>query len=197
MEAAAANSLSVWGGARLREILDRHWNVFRRGPRGYPPALVESLTVTFKPEAKVVKTRGRVYSQIKTAWMATCIGTLAALGLVVHNLQAMWASTTMAAPKKGGFCLVSDYRAVNKQIEKVPGVMPNQEAKMADLRGAIDMLQGYWQIPLAAEAQEVFTIVTPEDLFTPRVCPRSFQRDDLLSRCGDRVVGRLELQGLD
>ena len=32
----------------------------------------------------------------------------------------------MAAPKKGGFRLVSDYRAVNKQIEKVPGVVPNR-----------------------------------------------------------------------
>ena len=55
----------------------------------------------------------------------------------------------MAAPKNGGFCLVRDYRAVNKQIEKVPGVMPNREAEMADLRGVtcfgkLDMLQGYW-----------------------------------------------------
>ena len=36
---------------------------------------------------------------------------------------------------------MSDYRAVNKQIEKVPGVMPNQEAEMADLRGG-DM---FWE----------------------------------------------------
>ena len=54
----------------------------------------------------------------------------------------------MAAPKKGRFSLVSDYRAVNKQIKKVPSVMPNQEAEMADLRGApffgkLHMLQGY------------------------------------------------------
>ena len=54
----------------------------------------------------------------------------------------------MAAPKKGGFHLVSDYRAVNKKIEKAPGVMPNQEAEMADLQGAacfgkLDTLQGY------------------------------------------------------
>ena len=67
---------------------------------------------------------------------------------------------------------MSDCRAVNKQIEKVSGVMPNQEEEMADLRGAtcfgkLDMLQGCWQMPLAAEAQEVFTIATPEDLFTP------------------------------
>ena len=41
------------------------------------------------------------------------------------------------------------YRAVSKQIEKVPGVMLNQEAGMVDLRratyfGKLDVLQGYW-----------------------------------------------------
>ena len=50
---------------------------------------------------------------------------------------------------------------------------------MADLRGAtcfrkLDMLQGYWQMSLAAEAQEVFTIATPEGLFTPTRVPLSF-----------------------
>ena len=69
--------------------------------------------------------RGRAYSPIKTALLATCIGTLVALGLVFRNLQAVRASAAMAAPKKGGFRVVSDYCAVNKQIEKVPGVMPN------------------------------------------------------------------------
>ena len=49
--------------------------------------------------------------------------------------------------------------------------MPNQEMAMVDLRGAtyfgkLNMLQGYWQMPLAAEAQEVFTIATLEGLFT-------------------------------
>ena len=43
---------------------------------------------------------------------------------------------------------MSDYRTMNKQIEVVSGVMPNQEAEMVDLRrarcfGKLDMLQGY------------------------------------------------------
>ena len=78
-------------------------------------------------------------------------------------------------PKKGEVHLVSDFRAANKNIEKVPGVMPNQEAEMADVRratfyGKLDIiLQGYWQMPLAGEAQEVFVIVTAKGLFTPLV----------------------------
>ena len=55
VETAAVNGLPLGGGARLREILDWHWNVFRRGHRGDPPARVEPLTVTFKPAAKTNK----------------------------------------------------------------------------------------------------------------------------------------------
>ena len=45
-----------------------------------------------------------------------------------RNLNAVCASAGMDARKKGGYCLLSNYRTVNKQVEKVPGVMPNQEA---------------------------------------------------------------------
>ena len=135
VDTAAADNLSAGVEARLSEILDRHWNIFRRILCDDPYARAEPLTGTFEPEAKVVKARGRVYSPLKTAWLSTCIGTLVALGLMFYKLQALWASVAMAVHKKGEFCVVSDYRAVNKQIEKVRGVMPNQEAEMANLWG--------------------------------------------------------------
>ena len=48
---------------------------------------------------------------------------------------------------------------------------------MADLRratcfGRHDMLHGYWQMPLAEEAQEMFTIATHEGFFTPTRVPQ-------------------------
>ena len=57
-------------------------------------------------------------------------------------------------PRTKEFRLGSDRHQVNKKIEKITGVMPNQEVEMADLRGAacfekLDMLQAYWQMPLA------------------------------------------------
>ena len=89
VETVVANILSSGGKARPRKILDWHRNAFRHGLCGDPPARVEPLTVTFKPEAKVFKARGRVNSPIKIAWLATCIGTLVALGLVFRNLHAV------------------------------------------------------------------------------------------------------------
>ena len=55
--------------------------------------------------------------------------------------------------------------------------MPSQDAEMADLReatcfGKLGMLQEYWQMPLAAEAEEVFTIATAKGLFTPTRVPQ-------------------------
>ena len=49
-----------------------------------------------------------------------------------RNLQAVWSSPAMAVPKKDSFRLVSDYKAVNEQVEKSSGVMPYQEADMVD-----------------------------------------------------------------
>ena len=79
--------------------------------------------------------------------------------------------------------------------------MPNQEADMVDLRGAtcigkLDILQGYWQMPLAAEAQELLTIATLKCLFTTtRVSPGVLNATAYFHGVMT-IVGRLELQGL-
>ena len=54
--------------------------------------------------------------------------------------------------------MVSDFRAANQQVEKVPGMTANREASMARLSearfyGSLDLLQGYWQCPLVRDAQ--------------------------------------------
>ncbi|CAM9128588.1 unnamed protein product [Sphacelaria rigidula] len=82
----------------------------------------------------------------------------------------------MAVPKRDTFRLVSDYQAVNAKVEQAPGVMPSQ-GDMRELLGAqcfgkLDLLQGYSQMSLAPEAQEIFTIVTPDGLLTPTRVPQ-------------------------
>ena len=77
---------------------------------------------------------------------------------------------------------MSDYKAVNEQVEKSPGVMPNQEADMVDLLsarffGKLDLLQDYWQMRLAEEVREIFTITTPLGLFTPTRVPQGPECD--------------------
>ena len=90
------------------------------------------MRVQLKPGASTVKAKPRRYDAVKTSWLASCVAALLAFGLVFWNLQGVWSSPVMTVPKKDSFRLVSDYKAVNDQVEKSPGVMPNQEADMVD-----------------------------------------------------------------
>ena len=135
VQAAAAAGLRDSHVERLCEVNGRRWNAFRRRlRRGGPPLRVEPLRDILKPGARPVKARPRVYNPVKTAWLAACMTSLAALGHAFHNFQARtcWPVQPWLR-KKSGFRMVSDYRDANQQVEKVPGTMPNQEASKAKL----------------------------------------------------------------
>ena len=104
-------------------IFFRRIDAFRRALRGDPPARVEPMRVHLKPQAQVVKARPRRYDPVKTGWLASCIAALVAFGLLVRNIQAVWARPAMAVPKRDTFRVVSDYQAVNSQVEQTPKVM--------------------------------------------------------------------------
>ncbi|CAN0360871.1 unnamed protein product, partial [Scytosiphon promiscuus] len=175
VEEAVQNGLSADGAGRLRDILGRRVNAFRRALRGDPPASVEPMKqgsqkigneVQLKPQAQAVKAKPRRYNPVKTGWLASCI-----TALVAFCVLAVWASPAMATPRRDTSRLVNDYQAVNSHVEQSPGVMPSHK-KMGGLPGEkyfgkLDLLQGYWQMPLAPEAQEIFSIATLEGLFTP------------------------------
>ena len=135
--ASGATGLNELHVKRLRNFIERWWNAFRRWlRRGDPPARVEPLRVTPRLGARPVKARPRVYNPVENAWLAACMASLATLGLVFLNMQAVWASRAMATPIIGGFRLMNDFRAAKQRVENVPGVMPNQEASMAKVSEA-------------------------------------------------------------
>ena len=71
---------------RLRDVIGRRWNAFRRGIRtSDPPARVEPLRVTLEPGARPVKARPRICNPVKTAWLAACMASLAAFGACVPS----------------------------------------------------------------------------------------------------------------
>ena len=74
----------------------------------------------------------------------------------------------MAIPTgSNSYRIVTDNRAVNDTIEPAAMPMLNLEDKASLFVSAtawctLDMLQGYWQVPLGENAQEMFTMVTLE-----------------------------------
>ena len=89
---AVGNGLSLSKAERLRDILHRRENAFRRALRGDPPARVEPMRVQLKPGATTVKAKPRRYDPGKSSWLASCMAALLAFGLVFINVQAVWSS---------------------------------------------------------------------------------------------------------
>ncbi|CAM9246129.1 unnamed protein product, partial [Hapterophycus canaliculatus] len=92
VEETVQNGFSADGACRLRDTLGRHVNAFRMALRGAPPAREEPVRVQLKTQAEAVKVKPRIYNPVKTGWVASCIAALVAFGLLMHNIQAMWAS---------------------------------------------------------------------------------------------------------
>ena len=171
---AVAHSLPEECAKMLRDIIFRtHLDVFRRTLLGDPPARVEPMTVRIQPGAKALRAKPRA-SPAKTACLHEHMTNLEIAGMVFRNPQAIYGSAAMAIPKGFNYYgMVTNYRAVNDTIEPAAVPMPNLEDKASLFAGAtawctLDMLEGYWQVPLSEDAQEMFTMVTPEGLFTLR-----------------------------
>jgi hypothetical protein len=95
------------------------------------------------------------------------------LGPVKKNLASNWASPFLKLPKAGPekFRFTLDLRYPNSQAEQVSWTMPNMKDELASLAGskysaALDLMQGYWQLPLHADSQECQSIITPDEVYT-------------------------------
>ena len=95
-----AQGLSVSTAKRLRGILSRRFNAFRRAVRGDRPARVEPKRVQLERGASAVNAKPRRYDPVNTSLLASCVEALLAFGLVFRNLQSVWSSPAMAVPKK-------------------------------------------------------------------------------------------------
>ena len=160
----------------LRDIVFRaHLDVFRRALLCNPPARVEPMMVRLQPDARAVRTKPRASPPAKEAWLQEHMPNLETAEKVFRNPQAIYASVAMAIPKGcNSYRMVTDYPAINDAIEPAAMPMPNLEDKASLFAGVtawctLDMLHVYWQVPLSEDTQDMFTIVTPEGLLTPRV----------------------------
>ena len=100
-----------------------------------------------------------------------------------------WASPCILVPKPDGtsrFCV--DFRLANKQIKSDAFPMPRlldcvDQIGEAKFISKLDLLKGYWQVPLSPKAKKVYSFVTNAGLYSfdvlPFGCknaPASFQR---------------------
>lgn len=109
-------------------------------------------------------------------------------GLAVSSYSP-WSSPCLLVPKSDGsvrFC--TDYRRVNAVTKADSFPLPRMEDCVDKVGSAmfvtkLDLLKGYWQIPLTPRAAEISAFVTPDNLlqytvmaFGLRNAPATFQR---------------------
>lgn len=100
-----------------------------------------------------------------------------------------WSSPCLLVPKSDGtvrFC--TDYRKVNAVTVPDSYPLPRMEDCIDNIGSArfvtkLDMLKGYWQVPLTSKASEISAFVTPDNFlqytsmaFGLRNAPATFQR---------------------
>ena len=171
---AEKNGMSADGLKELEQLLTEFRDIFRTKLGNDPPADVEPMTIKLKPDAKPMRVKLRRYSPPQTAFLRKKTDELLELGLIRRNNKSQWACAPLIVPKPGPeqFRFTVDLRPVNEQTVVYSWPMPHVEAAVTQLAhdtcyASIDLCHGYWQMPLAASAQECQSFITPDGVFTP------------------------------
>ena len=84
-----------------------------------------------------------------------------------HSTDSPWASPSFCTPKKtDDIRFLTDFREVNKRIDcksfPLPRIIESvQRIEQFKCATAIDLLQGYYHIPLSKKAQKICTTILP------------------------------------
>ncbi len=138
--------------------------------------------------AKPIKQHSYRVNPVKRHIMKTEVDYMLRHGLAQHS-QSPWSSPCLLVPKADGtyrFC--TDFRKVNAATKPDSFPLPRMEDCVDRVGSArfvtkLDLLKGYWQVPLTARAAEISAFVTPDYFlqysvlaFGMRNAPATFQR---------------------
>ena len=94
---------------------------------------------------------------------------------IIEPSQSNWSSPCILVPKSDGsyrFC--TDYRKVNSITESDSYSIPRVEDCIDRISCAkyvikLDLLKGYWQVPMTTAAKKISAFVTPEGFYQYKV----------------------------
>ena len=95
------------------------------------------MRVQLKSGVSTMKAKSRLYDPVKGALFGGIHGGCSGVRACVPKLASGIVEPGHGCAQRGDtFRMVSDYKAVDAQVEKSPGVIPNDEFDMSDLLGA-------------------------------------------------------------
>ena len=157
-----------------RRLAQQRRGIFRLQLGKGPPANLPPMEAKLKPDAKPARMKARKRAPAQKKLLGKKATELENLGLVRKNTQSAWASAPLIAPKGGpeGFRFAVDLRHVNSQTAPHIWPMPDLETATQELQNdacyaTIDLCQGYWQLALHENSQELRSFVAPTGAHSP------------------------------
>ena len=190
LDAAISAARPTLGDAATAVLADavhgELFDMFRVSMIGDPAARVPPVVINFVPGASAPRLPPRRSSPQAAQFLRDTMSKLERHGMVRKVLNAVHGSPAYAvrkphadptAPLDRQLRLVCDLRAVNAVSVPCVQPLPRPEAIVDFLsskayHGCCDLLDGYWQIPLAEQCQPWFTFVTPDGCFQPTRLPQ-------------------------
>ncbi|XP_063586255.1 uncharacterized protein LOC134763618 [Penaeus indicus] len=176
--------LTAAEAANIISLLQEHRDLFSDTPR-LCTLLEHDIDTT---DAQPIRQAPYRLGGDKKKFLSSEVRRLQDQGLIRPSLSP-WASPVVLVPKTGGpFRLCIDYRKVNAVTVPDSYPLPRMDDIIDDLGKAkylskLDLLQGYYQVPLSERAKPISAFVTPTGLyeftvlpFGMRNAPATFQR---------------------
>lgn len=142
---------------------------------GYP-SVIKFMKVHFKLSSmKVVSRKPYQISRAKAEWLENEIAILKKNG-VIRDSTSPYASPVLLVPKGMSWRMCTDYRMINEQTELLSWPLPRIDDIIAETGGCkvfttIDLLKGFWQIPLSEETKQFTAFVTHSGSYEYNVLP--------------------------
>lgn len=179
-------------GNRVQRLLAKYATVFAKQlPKRVETALSRSFAYELKlePDVQPIVERERRRSPEDIKVMIDTVKEMEAAGML-EDSESSWSSQVVLVKKKDGTKRMAiDYRRLNAATIPITEPIPLPEVMFAHLQGArifskMDLLKGFWQIPVKKGSRPYLAFATPLGLKQPkrmpfgiRNAPAVFQRE--------------------
>jgi hypothetical protein len=160
----------------LRDLLLRYQDVFSQGEQDTGRTNLIEHQIPLKPGTRPVRQPPHRLGPEKEAEVERQVEDLQKRGLI-EPADGAWSSPVVLVKKKDNtwrFCV--DYRRLNDVTQHDAYPLPRIDDSLSTLSGSryfstLDLVSGYWQVPMSIEAQEKSAFVTRSGFWKWRVLP--------------------------
>jgi hypothetical protein len=162
--------------SRVADLLVKYTDVFSRGESDVGRTDLVSQSIPVQPDTVPIRQPPRRLGAEKDREVEGQVTELVRQGMVEPGGGA-WSSPVVLVRKKDqSWRLCVDYRRLNAVTKKDAYPLPRIDDSLDALTGSVlfstlDLLSGYWQVPLDKDAQDKAAFVTRGGLWTWKVLP--------------------------